>query len=162
MNARTHSKSGVLASIVQWTIDTMECIPYSVVALAARVFPAAVFWYSGQTKVVGWKLKDSAIALFEQEYQLPLIDPTVAAHLAAFAEHFFSVLLVAGLATRYAALALLAMTAVIEIFVYPDAWPTHGVWAACFLILIARGPGIVSLDHLIARRCSRIRSSSQE
>lgn len=154
MNIRTHPESGVLASIVRRTIDAMECIPYSVVALAARVFPAAVFWYSGQTKVDGWKLKDSAIALFEQEYQLPLIDPTVAAYLAASAEHFFPVLLVVGLATRFSALALLTMTAVIEIFVYPHAWPTHGVWAACFLILIARGPGAISLDHLIARRYS--------
>jgi putative oxidoreductase len=135
-------------------IAAMERIPYSIIALAARVFPAAVFWYSGQTKVDGWHLKESAIALFQDEYQLPFIDPVIAAHLAAFAEHFFPILLVFGLATRYAALALLAMTAVIQIFVYPDAWPTHGVWAACFLILIARGPGVVSLDHLIARRCS--------
>jgi putative oxidoreductase len=154
MNARTDSESGVVTSIVRRSIDAMECIPYSVVALAARVFPAGVFWFSGQTKVKGWRVTDSAIALFREEYQLPLIDPTVAAHLAAFAEHFFPVLLVVGLATRYAALALLTMTAVIEIFVFPDAWPTHGVWAACFLILIARGPGVVSLDHLIARRCS--------
>ena len=101
MNARAYSESGVIASIVRRIIDAMECIPYSVVALAARVFPAAVFWYSGQTKVDGWKLKDSAIALFEQEYQLPLIDPTVAAYLAASAEHFFPVLLVVGLATRF-------------------------------------------------------------
>ena len=87
----------------------------------------------------GLHLKPSAIALFEDEYQLPLIDPAIAAYAAAFAEHFFPILLVIGLATRFSALALLIMTAVIEIFVYPDAWPTHGVWATCFLILIARG-----------------------
>ena len=68
------------------------------------------------------------------------------------AEHFFPILLVIGLATRFSALALLFMTAVIEIFVYPDAWPTHGVWATCFLLVIARGPGSLSLDHLIARK----------
>jgi putative oxidoreductase len=111
-----------------------------------------VFWQSGQTKVAGWHLKPSAIALFQNDYQLPLIDPTVAAYVSAFNEHLFPILLVLGLATRFAALALLLMTAVIEIFVYPGAWPTHGVWATCFLLLLARGPGALSLDHLIARR----------
>src|SRR6516162_2384950 len=106
----------------------------------------------GQTKVAGWHLKPGAIALFQNDYQLPLIDPTVAAYVSAFNEHLFPILLVLGLATRFAALALLLMTAVIEIFVYPGAWPTHGVWATCFLLLLARGPGALSLDHLIARR----------
>jgi putative oxidoreductase len=95
---------------------------------------------------------DSAIALFHEEYALPVIDPVLAAHLAAFAEHFFPILLVIGLASRFSALALLGMTAVIQILVYPGAWPTHGVWATCFLLTIARGPGVISLDHLIARR----------
>jgi putative oxidoreductase len=72
--------------------------------------------------------------------------------MSAFAEHFFPILLVIGLASRFSALALLFMTVVIEIFVYPGAWPTHGVWATCFLVVIARGPGAFSLDHLIARR----------
>ncbi len=97
-------------------------------------------------------MTDSAIALFRDEYKLPWIDPELAAKIAAFSEHFFPVLLVIGLASRFAALALLGMTAVIEIFVYPYAWPEQGVWAACFLVVIARGPGIFSLDHLIARR----------
>jgi putative oxidoreductase len=130
----------------------MGRIPDWLIALAARVFPAAVFWQSGQTKVAGFHLKPSAIALFQNEYQLPLIDPVIAAHISTFSEHFFPILLVIGLATRFSALALLFMTAVIEIFVYPDAWPTHGVWATCFLILIARGPGSLSLDHLLARK----------
>jgi putative oxidoreductase len=138
--------------IIQQAIATLDCIPYWFIALAARVFPAAVFWQSGETKVAGWHLKPSAVALFQNEYQLPLIDPTIAAYASAFSEHFFPVLLVIGLATRFAALALLFMTAVIEIFVYPGAWPTHGVWATCFLLVIARGPGLLSLDHLIARK----------
>jgi putative oxidoreductase len=133
-------------------IAAMDCIPYWFIALAARIFPAAVFWQSGQTKVTGLHLKPSAIALFANEYQLPLINPTIAAYASAFSEHFFPILLVIGLATRFSALALLFMTAVIEIFVYPDAWPTHGVWATCFLLVIARGPGLLSLDHLIARK----------
>jgi putative oxidoreductase len=121
----------------------------------ARVPVAAVFWRSGRTKVDGWNIfqvNDSAIQLFENEFRVPLLSPILAAHLSAIAEHVFPVLLVVGLATRYSALALLGMTAVIEIFVFPDAWPTHGTWAACFLILIVRGPGVVSLDHLIARQ----------
>ena len=102
---------------------------------------------------IGVQLPDAdAIELFRSEYKLPLIDPTLAAYLAAFAEHFFPVLLVIGLATRFAALALLFMTLVIEIFVYPDAWPTHGTWAACFLILMTRGAGLLSLDHWIGLR----------
>ena len=142
----------VLVRIIQRGIGALDCIPYWFTALAARIFPAAVFWQSGQTKVAGWHLKPSAISLFENEYQLPLIDPTIAAYVSAVSEHFFSVLLVIGLATRFSALALLCMTAVIEIFVYPGAWPTHGVWATCFLVVIARGPGLLSLDHLIARK----------
>jgi putative oxidoreductase len=149
--AAAASASG-LVGLVQRTFAALDRIPYWLIALAARVFPAAIFWQSGQTKVAGWHLKPSAIALFQNEYQLPIIDPTAAAYLSAFGEHIFPVLLVLGLATRLAALGLLFMTAVIEIFVYPGAWPTHGVWATCFLALIARGAGEISLDHLVAHR----------
>lgn len=138
--------------LVEKAIALFEEIPYTLIALIARVAPAAVFWQSGQTKLEGWRVSENAIYLFREEYKLPLIDPAIAAHLAAFAEHFFPILLVLGLATRFAALALLGMTLVIEIFVYPDAWPTHGTWAACFLILMAQGGGALSLDHLIKRR----------
>ena len=133
-------------------IGLLEKIPQSIISAAARIFPAAVFWRSGQTKVEDFHVTQNAIDLFRDEYALPLIDPALAAKIAAFSEHFFPVLLVVGLASRFAALALLVMTAVIEIFVYPDAWPIHGVWATCFLIVIARGPGVISLDHLLARR----------
>lgn len=140
------------AGLVEGLIGLFDRIPHSAIALAARVFPAAVFWQSGQTKVSGFGLSDSAVFLFQEEYKLPLIDPTIAAYGAAIAEHLFPILLVFGLASRFAALALFGMTLVIEIFVYPDAWPTHGVWATCFLYVIARGPGVVSLDHLLFRR----------
>jgi putative oxidoreductase len=149
--AAAHFKS-IPGRIIRRAIATLDSIPYWFIALAARIFPAAVFWQSGETKVAGWHLKPSTIALFENEYQLPLIDPTIAAYVSAFSEHFFPILLVIGLATRFSALALLCMTAVIEIFVYPNAWPTHGVWATCFLVVIAGGPGWLSLDHLIARK----------
>jgi putative oxidoreductase len=132
--------------------EAMAAIPYWFTALVLRLPIAAVFWRSGQTKVDGFHLSSSAIDLFKDEYKLPLIDPTVAAYLSAIAEHLFPVLLVIGLATRFSAFALLIMTLVIEILVYPDAWPTHGTWAACFLVLMVQGPGKVSIDHLIAQR----------
>ncbi|TCL70347.1 DoxX family protein [Rhizobium sp. BK251] len=130
----------------------LDRIPHDFIALVSRFSIAAVFWQSGQTKVDGWHVTDNAVYLFENEYKVPFVDPWLAAHLAAFAEHFFPVLLVIGLASRLSALALLGMTLVIEIFVYPDAWPTHGTWAVCFLVIAAGGPGRLSLDYLIARR----------
>ncbi|HNQ49318.1 MAG TPA: DoxX family protein [Hydrogenophilus thermoluteolus] len=90
--------------------------------------------------------------LFRYEYNLPFIPPEIAAPLAAFAEHLFPILLLVGLATRFSALVLLIMTAVIQVFVYPDAYPTHGVWATVLLYLIARGPGVIAIDHWVARR----------
>jgi putative oxidoreductase len=133
-------------------IAVMDRIPQDAIALAARIFPAAIFWQSGQTKLDGWRVSDSAIELFREEYRLPLFDPVLAAHLAALGEHLFPLLLVFGLASRFAALALLGMTAVIQIFVYPDAWPTHGIWAVALLVVVARGPGRLSADHILARR----------
>ena len=157
----THAgKPSGLAGAMLAAAAILDKIPQSLISLAARIFPAAVFWRSGQTKIDGFHLADSAIDLFRDEYALPLIDPAVAAKIAAFSEHFFPLLLVIGLASRAAALALLGMTAVIEIFVYPDAWPEHGVWATCFLVVIARGPGIFSLDHLLASRWRRRESRS--
>lgn len=141
-------------------------IPDSLIALVGRFSIAAVFWKSGQTKVqgfaldivsgefhIGWpRLSDSVVDLFRDEYRLPVIPPEVAAVAAAFAEHVFPTLLLIGLATRFSALALLGMTLVIQLFVYPDAYPTHGVWMAVLLFLAARGGGAVSLDHWLERR----------
>lgn len=119
-------------------------------ALAARVAIAAIFFLSGRTKVEGFvTLTDSAYELFRTEYKLPLVPPEIAAHLAAYAEHLFPVLLVLGLFTRLSALALLGMTLVIQIFVYPDAWPTHLSWAALLLYLVGRGGGTLSIDRLL-------------
>jgi len=127
-------------------------LPASVQLLTARLAVAAIFFLSGRTKVEGWfTLKDSTIDLFRYEYMLPLVPPEIAAPMAAFAEHALPLLLVAGLFTRFAALGLLGMTAVIEIFVYPQAWPTHLSWAALLLPLIAQGGGKCSVDHLLKR-----------
>lgn len=128
---------------------TLARIPDAPVALLLRVFPALVFWQSGRTKVEGVSIKDSTWFLFEHEYALPLIPPEMAAVMATVAEHLLPVLLVLGLCTRLSALGLLGMTAVIQIFVYPDAWMTHGLWAAMLLAVVARGAGRWSLDHLI-------------
>lgn len=133
--------------------DQLDAVPDAPIALVSRLALAAVFWLSGRTKVDGWlQVNETALALFEEEYQLPLLDPVVAAHLAAWAEHALPILLVLGLGTRAAALGLMAMTAVIQFFVYPDAWPTHLTWAVPGLYLIARGGGAWSLDRMLGLR----------
>lgn len=133
-------------------ISWLNAIPASAIALVARIGIAGLFWRSGQTKVEGWQVTDSAIYLFEEEYALPLLPPELAANMAAAAEHLFPVLLIVGLASRFSAGALLAMTVVIQIFVYPGSWSDHFTWAAALIFLLARGPGVLSLDHLIHRR----------
>jgi putative oxidoreductase len=127
-----------------------DLIGHGLLALVSRAAIGAVFFLSGRTKVDGFlTINDGARALFREEYRLPIIDPEIAAHLAAYAEHLFPLLLVLGLATRLSALALLGMTAVSQIFVYPDAWPTHLTWAGLLLYLAARGGGPLSIDRLI-------------
>jgi len=128
-------------------------VTHDMLALATRVAVAAIFFYSGRTKVEGFlTLTDSAYELFRTEYKLPLVPPELAAHLAAYSEHLFPLLLVLGLFTRLSALALLGVTLVIQIFVYPDAWPTHLSWAALMLYLVGRGGGRLSLDHALGIR----------
>ena len=125
-------------------------IPHDLVSLALRVFPAMVFFQSGRTKVEGvFTIKESTWFLFEHEYALPLIPSQLAAVMGTAAEHVLPILMILGLATRVSAFGLLVMTAVIQIFVYPGAWITHGLWAAAFLALIARGPGAFSLDRVL-------------
>lgn len=128
-------------------------IPDTLISLAARIAVAAIFFLSGRTKVEGFlTLKDSTFLLFEEEYRVPLLPSELAAHLATYAEHFFPILLVLGFATRLSALGLLGMTAVIQIFVYPDAWPTHLTWATLLVLLVARGGGRLSVDHALGIR----------
>jgi len=125
-------------------------LPADLLLLVARLGVAAVFFQSGRTKVDGLlTLTDSTYELFRTDYALPFIDPIIAAHVAAYSEHLFPLLLVLGLFTRPAALALFGMTSVIEIFVYPDAWPTHLSWAGLLLPLISLGGGRWSLDRLL-------------
>ena len=166
MNDATARPSAAPIRTLTHLITLLSRIPDSLIALLGRFSIAAVFWLSGQTKVeglaidlvqgrlqLGWpRLSDSAVFLFENEYALPLIPPAWAATLAAAAEHLLPVLILVGFATRLSALGLLVMTLVIQLFVYPGAYPTHGVWATVLLYLVAKGPGIMSLDHWLARR----------
>ena len=127
--------------------------PHSLLALINRVAVAGIFWLSARTKVDGWfTVSDSAYMLFREEYKLPLLPPELAAQMATVAEHVFPILLVLGLFTRLSALALLGMTLVIQVFVYPDAWPTHLSWAGLMLYLVGRGAGNVSLDRALGIR----------
>ena len=118
-----------------------ERIPYSLVALVARLAVADVFWRSGQTKVEGFHIREATFFLFRDEYKVPLLPPDLAAYLSTTAEHVFPVLLVIGLASRLSALGLFGMTMVIQLFVFPDGWPEHILWVGLLLLIFARGPG---------------------
>ena len=141
----------LLARVRNW----LEAVPYALLALPLRLAVATVFWNSGMAKLANW---NTTIALFTDEYHMPLLPPELAAYMAASIELSAPVLLVSGLLTRPTAAVLLGMTAVIEIFVYPLAWPTHLQWAAMLLVLLCRGPGTLSLDHWLWQRIGRRRS----
>ena len=127
-----------------------RALPLDLLLLVQRLGIAVVFFQSGRTKVEGvFTIPQTTVDLFQFEYALPLLQPKLAAYMAAGAEHLFPVLLVLGLFTRLSAAALLGMTLVIQTFVYPDAWPTHLSWAGLMLPLIALGGGRFSLDRLL-------------
>ena len=127
----------------------LDAVPYTFLAIPLRLAIATVFWNSAMTKLANW---DTAVALFVDEYKVPLIAPEIAAYVAVSIELSTPVLLLLGLLTRPAALVLLGMTTVIEVFVYPQAWPTHIQWAAMLLVLLCRGPGDLSIDRLLRHR----------
>lgn len=133
-----------LSTVRAW----LERIPYSCIALVARLATAVVFWRSGSVKLDDWA---GTLSLFEDEYKVPLIPAHLAACLATAMELGGAVLMLLGLGTRAVALAYLGMITVIQTFVYPNAWPTHIQWVAFLLILLARGPGALSLDALLCR-----------
>jgi putative oxidoreductase len=136
-------------AVIGAVLSRLDAIPYALLAIPLRLAVATVFWNSGTTKLADW---DATLQLFTEEYQVPVLPPELAATIAASIELSTPVLLVLGLLTRPAAAVLLGMTAVIEIFVYPEAWPTHIQWAAMLLVLLCRGAGTYSIDWLIRRR----------
>ncbi len=141
-----------MVALVKRLITRLDAVPYALLALPLRFAVATVFWNSGQTKLADW---NATLQLFADDYRVPLIPPDWAAPMAATIELTTPVLLVLGFATRGAALVLLGMTTVIELFVYPQAWPTHVQWVAMLLVLLSRGAGALSLDAVLARRFQR-------
>lgn len=135
----------------------LERFPLSLLQLAMRVGVGAVFFRSGLLKIDSWEF---TVRLFRDEYRVPLLDPALAAKLATVAELGLPPLLYLGLATRLATLPLLGMIAVIQIFVYPNAWSDHLMWAAALLFVLTRGPGVISIDHWIAMAAARRRSTA--
>ena len=141
-----------MMNLVAKTIALLERFPLSILQFLFRFTIAAVFWNSGQTKLASWL---TTVALFRDEYQVPILPPELAATLAATVELTCPVLLVLGIATRLATLPMLGMTFVIEVFVYPESWLEHLTWATTLLFILTRGPGAISLDHLIAKTLLR-------
>lgn len=129
--------------------NALQSVSYDWLAIPLRLAVANVFWSSGMVKLADW---NAALALFRDEYRLPVLPPEIAAHMAVSIELSTPFLLLFGFFTRGAALVLLGMTTVIEAFVYPQAWPTHIQWAAMLLVLLCRGAGKFSVDELIWRR----------
>jgi putative oxidoreductase len=142
------SKPAPLLALVESAIGLLDGVPYTLLALPLRAAAGTVFWNSAMAKLANW---DTTIELFTEEYKVPLLPPELAANMALGIELAAPVLLVLGLLTRATALVLLGMTTVIEIFVYPQAWPTHIQWAAILLVLLCRGAGKFSLDHVLWR-----------
>ena len=126
----------------------LDAVPYTLLAIPLRLAVATVFWNSAMTHLANWQ---TTLYLFANDYRLPFLPPDPAAYMAVSIEVSTPILLVLGLLTRPAALVLLGMTTVIEVFVYPQAWPTHIQWAAMLLVLLCRGPGLLSVDQLLKR-----------
>jgi putative oxidoreductase len=144
--------SGGHAALPLRVVALLERIPVAIPQLLFRFGVGLVFWRSAQSKLASW---DTTLLLFCEEYKVPALAPELAAYLATAVELTAPILLALGLATRLGAAAMLAMVLVIQIFVYPQSYPDHLLWAGPLAYLIIRGPGTVSLDHLIRRRNER-------
>jgi len=145
---RTSSFAARLDAARRW----LGRFPLSILQLAMRIGVGAVFFKAGLLK---YRSPEFAVLLFRDEYQVPLLAPEVAARLAMINELTIPILLFLGLATRIATLPLLGMIAVIQTFVYPNAWTDHLLWGSILVFLLTRGPGAFSLDHVVARLVSR-------
>lgn len=147
-------------------VSVCEKIPYALVAIACRIAAAAPFWRSGQSKLEGadifgvkyelFSLKASKVYLFAEEFGFPDAIAPTAAQLAALGENLLPPLLLVGLASRLSAVGLLIMTAVIQLYVFPEEllspegnWALHLSWAAPLLVIARSGPGAISLDSIL-------------
>ncbi len=140
--------------IVDAATQSLNRVPLSALQLLMRIAVGSVFFNAGLLKYRSWEV---TLLLFRDEYKVPVFDPTFMARMATFNELTCSTLLFLGLATRLATLPFLGMIAVIQTFVYPNAWIEHLVWTSLLLFLLTRGGGTLSLDHVIARRLSLTR-----
>jgi len=145
----THSARTNLSDLAVVAIQQLERIPVAIPQVIFRLAMANVFWRSGQTKLANW---DLTIQLFRDEYKVPILPPEIAAYLATMVEHVTPLMLVFGLGARLGATAMLGMTLVIQLFVYPQSYPDHLLWAGPLLYLVMKGPGVLSIDHILRRR----------
>jgi putative oxidoreductase len=146
--AASRASQSSMTAIVRQAFDLLDHVPDWLLAIPLRLAVATVFWDSAMAHLANWQ---TTLELFQTEYQVPILPPDVAAYMAVSIEVSAPILLVLGLAARAAALVLLGMVTVIELFVYPQAWPTHIQWAAMLLVLVCRGAGMISVDRLIQR-----------
>ncbi len=150
------STSGATKTFATAVLRWFDAIPDWAIAIVARIGIFGVFWRSARLKVDGFlDITQSTFFMFQNEYQVPLLPYKLAAQLTTVSEHLFSALIIIGLATRLSATALLIMTLVIQIFIYPVAWPTHFTWMAALVYLMARGPGALSIDHFVRKAYSK-------
>lgn len=145
---KRQSIPGPIGSVIGW----LEGLPLWIPEIFFRLGIGLAFWRSGQTKIQSW---DTTLALFSDEYKVPVLPPEIAAYMATAVELAAPILLLFGVATRLGAAAMLGMTIVIQTFVYPQSYPTHLLWAGPLLYLILCGPGVLSIDHLIRKRFSQ-------
>lgn len=144
----TSSVGSDAVSRLDWAQDTLARAPLSIIQLAGRIGVGAVFFKAGLLKYQSFEF---AVKLFEEEYKVPLLPPELAARMAMVQELTLPMLLFLGLATRVATIPLLGMIAVIQTFVYPNAYNDHLVWGSILVLLLTRGPGVFSVDYLIER-----------
>ena len=135
-----------LRSCIASSTAALGRFPLAVHQLLFRLAIAGVFFKAGLLKVMSW---ETTVALFRDEYKVPVLPPELAALLASTFELGCSTLLVLGLAARLATVPLLGMILTIQLFVYPEAWPEHLVWGSILAFLLTRGAGQISLDRLL-------------
>lgn len=153
LQAREKSPATMLFQRVLTLYDRLALMPFDILQLMSRCSLAVIFWRSGQTKIASWPL---TVQLFASEYKVPVLPPEIAATLAVTVELTTPVLLVLGLLTRLATLPMIGMALTIQLFVYPENWPDHLTWMTFLLLLLTRGPGRLSLDHLARRHFERL------